>query len=155
MKQGNGSSFCGADCASCQYGRDRGCAGCRASDGCPCGTSCFIAQYIKVGGNAAYERFLDTLKEEIRQLGIPGLPAIAELFPMNGAFLNIAYPLPNGDAVKFLNDDGIYLAAQAESEFNDGSVVRCFGVACNADFILVSEYGPNGSDPVLVAYKKR
>ena len=72
---------------------------------------------------------------------------------------------PNGDLylefqVKdhplFIRDDNdIYLGNQVESEFNDGSIIRCFGIIANMDLILISEYGPNGDNPEIVVYKKR
>ena len=37
------------------------------------------------------------------------MPKINELFPLNGSFVNLEYPLLNGGNVKFLNDDEIYL----------------------------------------------
>ena len=32
---------------------------------------------------------------------------------------------------------------------------RCFGIAANADFILVCTYEENGKNPELIVYKKR
>lgn len=74
---------------------------------------------------------------------------------LNGTFVNLNYPLPNGQYVQFLDDNDIYLGNQVESEFNDGSIIRCFGIFANMDFILVSEYGPNGDNPEIIMYKKR
>ena len=69
--------------------------------------------------------------------------------------MNIAYPLPNGETVKYLDDKEIYLGNQINCEFGDEETDRCIGIVTNADFILISEYGPNGSDPELLLYKKR
>jgi hypothetical protein len=44
---------------------------------------------------------------------------------------------------------------QVESEFNNGEIVRCFGVIANMSFILVSEYVPNGDNPEIVVFKRR
>ena len=41
-----------------------------------------------------------------------------------------------------------------ESEFNDGEILRCFGILANMNFILVSEYGCNGAEPKIVLYKE-
>lgn len=41
---------------------------------------------------------------------------------------------------------------QLESEVERG---QCFGIAANADFILVCTYEENGENPELVVYKKR
>lgn len=83
------------------------------------------------------------------------MPKIKELFPLNGAFVNLEYPLSNGSTVKFLNNDEIYLGNQVECEFNDGELIRCFGLFAGMDFLLVSEYGSNGDNPEIVIYKKR
>ena len=66
--------------------------------------------------------------------------------------MNLEYRLPNGLTVKFLDDDTTYLGTQLECEFGGD---RVFGVAANAEFILVSTYGRNCEDPELVLYQKR
>ena len=40
-------------------------------------------------------------------------------------------------------------------EYNDGELIRCFGLVANMDFLLISEYGANGENPEIVLYKKR
>ena len=62
------------------------------------------------------------------------------------------YRLPNGKIVKFLDDNATYLGNQLECELGGD---RCFGVAANMDFILVSTYEEDGENPELVTYKKR
>lgn len=84
-----------------------------------------------------------------------GMPKIRELFPINGAFVNLEYPLLNGKSVQFLNNDEVYLGNQVECEFSDGEIIRCFGLVANMNFLLVSEYGANGDNPEIVIYKKR
>lgn len=66
--------------------------------------------------------------------------------------MNLAYPLPSGASVKFLNDQTTYLENQLESEFQDG---RCFGVLANMDFIMICTYEAEGKNPELILYKKR
>ena len=83
------------------------------------------------------------------------MPKITELTPLNGSFVNLSYPLPNGKDIQFLENDEVYLGTQVESEFNDGDIIRCFGILANMNFILISEYGPNGDSPELIMYKKR
>ncbi len=148
-------SICGADCSKCGYGKNNNCKGCKETNGCPFGKQCFVAKYILTGGKESYELFKNQLIEEINSLNIPGMPKIKELTPLNGAFVNLNYPLPNGENVKLLNNDEIYLGNQVESEFNNGEIIRCFGILANLNFILVSEYGPNGDNPEIVIYKKR
>ena len=69
--------------------------------------------------------------------------------------VNLNYPIPNGKTVQFLDDNDIYLGTQVESLFNDGELIRCFGVLANMNFILISEYGINGENPDIIVYKKR
>ena len=149
------NSICGADCGSCGYGKNSGCKGCTETNGCPFGKKCFIAEYIKLGGEDAYHHFKEVLAEEFNSLGVPGMPKICELFPLNGAFVNLAYPMPNGQTVKLLDDNGIYLGNQVECEFNHGELVRCYGLVAGPDFLLVCEYGENCSNPEIIVYKKR
>ena len=149
------SSICGANCDDCEYGKNNNCKGCRSSNGCPFGKQCFIAKYILTGGKENYEIFKNQLINEFNSLNIPGMPKIKELFPLNGTFVNLEYPLSNGSTVKFLNNDEIYLGNQVECEFNDGELIRCFGLVAGMDFLLVSEYGANGENPEIVIYKRR
>lgn len=148
-------SICGAMCDGCSYGEKNNCKGCAATNGCPFGKQCFVANYILTGGKEAYETFKNKLIDEINDLNIPGMPKIKELNPLNGAFVNLNYPLPNGKSIQFLEDDNVYLGNQVECEFNDGETPKCFGILANMSFILISEYGENGDNPELVLYKKR
>lgn len=148
-------SICGADCDNCGYGKNNGCKGCMQSEGCPFGKKCFIAEYINTGGEESYNLFKEKLMAEFNSLNIPGMPKIHELFALNGAFVNLAYPMPNGNTVKLLDDNEIYLGNQVECEFNDGGLGRCFGLVAGMDFLLVCEYGENGANPEIIAYKKR
>ena len=148
-------SYCNADCETCGFGKNAGCKGCIETKGCPFGKQCFIAKYILAGGKENYEVFKKELAEEINNLGVVGMPKIEDLTPLNGSFVNLEYTLPNGKKVKLLDDTDIYLGTQVECEFNDGDSLRCFGVLANMDFILVSEYGPNGDNPEIIIYKKR
>ena len=148
-------SICGADCDNCEYGKNKGCKGCTNTNGCPFGKQCFVAKYILTGGKENYELFKNQLIDEINEITISGMPKIKELIPLNGSFVNLSYTLPNGNSASFLENDKIYLGTQVESEFNDGNIIRCFGVLANMDFILISEYGQNGENPELIIYKKR
>ena len=148
-------SICGAECNDCKFGENNNCKGCSETKGCPFGKQCFIAKYILTGGKENYELFKAQLIKEINDLAVPGMPKINELNPLNGTFVNLNYPLPNGKNIQFLDDYEVYLGNQVESEFNDGELIRCFGILANMDFILISEYGPNGENPELILYKKR
>lgn len=148
-------SICGANCDNCGYGKNNHCKGCKNTKGCPFGKQCFVAKYILTGGKENFEIFKKQLISEINALDISGMPKIDSLTPLNGAFVNLNYPLPNGQNACFLENDDIYLGNQVESEFNDGEIIRCFGILANMNFILISEYGPNGDNPELILYKKR
>lgn len=148
-------SMCGADCTNCGFGRDNNCKGCIASKGCPLGKQCFVYKYIKTGGKENYELFKKQLIDEINVLNIPGMPAVNELYAINGSYVNLAYPMPNGYEVKLLDDNEIYLCNQVECEFNDGESLKCFGIVVGMDFLLVAEYGENCMNPELVVFRKR
>ena len=105
-------SICGADCTNCGYGKNAGCRGCQASGGCPFGKQCFIAKYIQTGGLSAFDSFKKQLIFEFNALHIEGMPEITELCALNGAFVNPAYPMPNGHEIKLLDDNEIYLGTQ-------------------------------------------
>lgn len=148
-------AICGADCSSCDYGKNLKCKGCKETKGCPFGKQCFIAKYILTGGKDNYEIYKKQLIDEFNSLNIDGMPKIKELYALNGSFVNLEYTLPNGKNVKFLNDNEIYLGNQVECEFNDGELIRCFGLVAGMDFLLVSEYGANGDNPEIIIYRKR
>ena len=69
-----------------------------------------------------------------------------------GKYVNLMYTLPNGETVKFLDDQKTYLGNQLECVF-DGS--RRFGIVVNMDFIMVCTYEEDGENPELLLYKKR
>ena len=80
------------------------------------------------------------------------MPRLEKLNALVGGYVNLAYPLPGGASVKFLDDGTTYLGNQLQSE---SDAERCFGVLANADFILICTYGQGGADPELLLYKKR
>ena len=90
--------------------------------------------------------------EEINDLHIEGLPQVKELNALVGKYVNLMYALPNGEKVKFLDDQKTYLGNQLECEFG-GS--RRFGILANMDFILICTYEEDGENPELLLYKKR
>ena len=80
------------------------------------------------------------------------LPKVENLNVLPGSFVNLEYRLPNGQMVKFLDDNATYLGSQLECAFGGD---RCFGIVANMDFLLVCTYEENGENPELVVYKKR
>ena len=109
-------------------------------------------RYEQLSDNGEFEAFKRKLVEEINALQIEGMPKVEKLNALVGQYVNLAYPLPSGAAIRFLNDETTYLGTQLESEFGGE---RCFGVLANMDFILVSTYEAEGKNPELILYKKR
>ncbi len=109
-------------------------------------------RYDELSDGGQFEEFKKQLIDEINALKIEGMPKLESLNALVGNYVNLEYRLPNGSAVKFLDDGTTYLGNQLEPEFGGD---RCFGVLANMDFILICTYGEGGSDPELVLYKKR
>ena len=70
---------------------------------------------------------------------------------MNGFYVNLEYPLPNGQSVKLLEDNKVYLGNQIEIQGSG----RCYGIVADEKYLLVCEYGCGGADPQIVVYKRR
>ena len=109
-------------------------------------------RHDELSDDGEFEAFKKQLIKEINDLQVKGMPKLEKLNALVGSYVNLAYPLPSGVSVRFLNDQTTYLGNQLESEIEEG---RCFGVLANKDFIMVSTYGEEGADPELVLYKKR
>jgi len=108
-------------------------------------------RFEELSDKGAFDKLKKQLIKEINDLHIEGMPKVEKLNALVGSFVNLVYRLPNGEYVKFLNDNTTYLGNQLESKRGD----RCFGVLANMDFILVCTYGVDGADPELILYKKR
>lgn len=148
-------AICGANCSECELFKNSECKGCKNTNGCPFGKKCWIAKYIEVGGNDSFTEMKKQIINEFYDLNIAGMNEIKDLYPLHGLFVNLEYRLPNGDKIKFLTDEETYLGNQIECEFSDDSNKRYFGIVANMNFLLVSEYGENVSNPELIIYKKR
>ncbi len=109
-------------------------------------------RYKELSDDGEFEAFKKRLIDEINGLHIEGMPKLEKLNALVGKYVNLAYALPSGERVKFLNDGTTYLGNQLEPEFGGG---RCFGVLANMDFILICTYEKDGENPELVLYKKR
>ncbi len=113
-------------------------------------------RYEDLSDNGQFDEFKKQLIDEINALSIAGMPKVEKLNSLVGKYVNLAYRLPNGANVKFLDDEATYLGTQLEPEFGEHTGTdRCFGVLANRDFILIATYGAQGADPQLVLYKKR
>ncbi len=109
-------------------------------------------RYEELSDDGQFELFKKQLIEEINGLNIEGMPKLEQLNALVGGYVNLAYPLPSGANVKFLNDQTTYLGNQLESEINPNI---CFGVLANMDFIMICTYEAEGANPELILYKKR
>lgn len=137
------TTYFGNDCCK-ECDRLSACGGCERCQGHPFGGSCVAER------NKDFPLLKCQLIGEINVFGIAGL-AVDDLNLLTGSYVNLPYPLANGSTVRFLKDDDIYLGNQVERADSD----RCYGVVANEDFILVCEYGCNGSDPEIVLYTRR
>lgn len=142
-------SICGLDCCE-KCSRLGECGGCQKTDGHPFGGTCMAAECIKRGGHEEFQRVKNTLISEFNTLGIKGLE-VQDLNLLNGFFVNLEYQLPNGQRVKLLSDNDIYLGNQIEIPGSD----RCYGLAADDRALLVCEYGCRGENPEIILYKKR
>lgn len=91
------------------------------------------------------------LIDEINALGIKDMPRVEDLFVLPGSFINQEYHL-NGNSVFLLDNDATYWGTQIEKQNGEE---RCFGIACDGKYILVSEYGKDGENPEIVLLKRR
>lgn len=142
-------SICGKDCCE-KCSRKESCGGCIKVKGHPFDGQCVAANWVQNFGREGMEERKQALIQEINALPIPDL-RITDLNLLNGFYVNLEYPLPNGQTAKFLRDENIYWGNQIERPDNE----RCYGLVANDDFVLVCEYGCNGTDPQIVLYKKR
>ena len=109
-------------------------------------------RHDELSDDGRFEAFKKQLIDEINALQIKDMPRLEKLNALVGSYVNLAYPLPSGLSVKFLDDQTTYLGNQLEAQDGGG---RCFGVLANMEFILISTYGENGAEPELVLYRKR
>lgn len=109
-------------------------------------------RYAELSDDGQFEAFKRQLIGEINALGIEGMPKVEKLNALVGQYVNLAYRLPSGASIRFLNDGTTYLGTQLEPEFGGD---RCFGVLANMDFLLICTYEKDGENPELVLYKKR
>lgn len=109
-------------------------------------------RYDELSDKGQFETFKNQLIKEINELHIEGLPEVTKLNALVGKYINLEYVLPNGKTMKLLDDERTYLGNQLECQFGGE---RCFGVVANMDFLLVTTYERDGTNPELVLYKKR
>ncbi len=100
--------------------------------------------------DGSFEALKKQLIREINNLSIQDMPKLEKLNALSGDSINLAYPLPSGQSVTFLEENTMYLGNQLAANGD-----RYFGVLANVDFILISMYDKDGNNPELILYKKR
>ena len=150
-------NYCGLDCAQCP-GVD-GCPGCAATGGKPFGGTCVLGECCKAQGcespGSCFSgkcALKEQLIKEFNDLHVPGMDRVTDLNALPGSYINLEYTLESGQKIKFWEDGRVYLGNQLCK--HDGSG-RCFGLTADENWLLVCEYGDNGSDPEIVVYKRR
>lgn len=150
------NTICGADCSGCHLKET--CGGCAATKGSPFGGTCMLAGCCARKELEACKSCRDTpcglkaqLIAQFNALGIGDMEEVKDLYALNGSFVNLQYTLPGGQTVKFWDDNSIYLGNQLRKKGSD----RCYGITADEHYLLVCEYGENGSDPEIVIYKRR
>ena len=145
------NELCGSECCSRCELHEIACAGCAETGAHPCEKgSCAAAEVIQERGLGAMYVQEMAIAKEVNALQLPGL-TVGELQLLMGSYINLEHPMPSGERVKFLDDKRVYWATQ-EIQENDE---RCYGVVADQNFLLICEYGPDGSDPEVLLYKKR
>ncbi|MEG1835731.1 MAG: DUF3795 domain-containing protein [Oscillospiraceae bacterium] len=149
-------SLCGIECGECSL-KDT-CKGCFATCGKPFGGECMIAKCCKNKGYEYCEECKDKpcgLKKQIisefNALNIDDMAEVSDLNALKGSFVNLEYSLPSGQSLKFWNDDRIYLGNQICKENSE----RCYGLTADENYLLVCEYGENGTNAEIIVYQKR
>lgn len=150
------NSICGVDCTKCQL-QDT-CAGCTETQGQPFGGKCILATCCQKRGFSSCQSCLEQpcqekqqLIQTFNQLSIQDMPEVTELYPLQGALINLEYTLANGQKIKLLEDQKIYLANQLHKKDSD----ICYGLAADENYLLVCEYSAGGSDAAIILYQKR
>lgn len=90
------------------------------------------------------------LIEEFKRLGIQEIMGLQELHLLKGDFINLECRLPNGQTAKLLDDSKMYYGAEVCKKYGG----RCYGLAGDAEQLLVYEYGDGGTEVELVIWKK-
>lgn len=145
----NVCSICETNCCSSCDSKET-CGGCLETNGRPFGGTCIAAEAFQKGGADTFLALKAALIEEFNALHIPHL-TVTDLNLLRGSYVNLEYPLPGGQSVRFLDDRKIYLGNQIEIPGSE----RCYGIIADNEFLLVCAYGCCGSDPELLLYKKR
>lgn len=146
-------TICGIDCRQCSAWGN--CSGCTATKGNPLGGGCIVAECCQSKGqescgSCASCALREKLSSAFNALGIEGMDEVKGLNALSGSYINLCYTLRDGREIKLLDDRRIYLGNQLCKAGSE----RCYGLATDGTFLLVSEYGDSGTDAEMVLYKK-
>lgn len=92
----------------------------------------------------------EQLIKEFNKLAIADMGEVKELFEGKGSFVNLEFSLPSGQFMKLWDDDKTYYIDQIEKD--DGT--RCYGLVADEKYLLVCEYGVDGTDAEIVVFKR-
>lgn len=95
--------------------------------------------------------YKNELIKEFNELGIADMEKVKNLNALKSSFVNLEFGLASGQNIKFWNDDKICLGNQLAKKNSS----RCYGITADENYLLVCEYGENGSDPEIIIFKKR
>lgn len=140
-------SICGIDCGKCELSGT--CNGCTKTKGRPFGGECVVAMCFKEGEDALC-CFRKDLITAFNALNIQDMEEVTELNALKGSFINIEYALPNGQIVKFWDDNRIYLGNQLRKQDSE----RCYGLIADENYLMVSEYSGYGDEAEIVIFKR-
>lgn len=121
---------------------------------CNLNGNCVLYECCK-GQKGDFKDNIDNYKrqamKEFNGLHIEGMPRVTELYALTSSSMNIEYGVPSGDRIKFLKVNNVYLGCELPKMGTD----RIFGIICDNDYLLVSEYGMDRDDAEIIIYKKR
>ena len=90
------------------------------------------------------------LINEFNKLGICDMENVTNLNIGKGSFVNLQYRLESGQNIKFWEEDKTYYI----NEVCKKNSTRCYGLVADEKYLLVCEYGENGTNPEIVVYKR-
>jgi len=89
------------------------------------------------------------LIEIFNGLDIADMEEVTQLNELKGDYINLKYTLPSGQ-IQLWDDNKTYYGAELCKKDSD----RCYGLTADEKYILVCEYGNDGSDAEIVIFKR-
>lgn len=152
-------AVCGLNCGQCFL--KESCGGCEATKGRPFGGECMLAACCGSKGYGSCDECRNQtegvcglkkqLIAEFNALGIEDMEEVKDLNALNGAYINLEYTLPGGQAAKLWDESRIYLGNQLCKKGSD----RCYGLTADENYLVVCEYGNEGEDAEIVVFRRR